>query len=38
MNPQFEKQLEASVRRELDALGELPAPPLGPEEVDRMLP
>ena len=27
MNPQFEKQLEASVRRELDALGELPAPP-----------
>ena len=27
MNPQYEKQLEASVRRELDALGELPAPP-----------
>jgi hypothetical protein len=27
MNPQYEKQLEASVRRELAALGELPAPP-----------
>src|SRR5262245_38583435 len=27
MNPQYEKQLEASVRRELDALDELPAPP-----------
>jgi len=27
MNPQYEKQLEAGVRRELDALGELPAPP-----------
>jgi hypothetical protein len=27
MNPQYEQQLEASVRRELDALGELPAPP-----------
>jgi hypothetical protein len=27
MNPQYEKQLEASVRRELEALGELPAPP-----------
>jgi hypothetical protein len=27
MNPHDEKQLEASVRRELDALGELPAPP-----------
>jgi len=26
MNPQYEKQLEASVRRELDTLGELPAP------------
>jgi hypothetical protein len=27
MDPQYEKQLEACVRRELDALGELPAPP-----------
>jgi hypothetical protein len=27
MNPDHEKQLEASVRRELAALGELPAPP-----------
>jgi len=27
MNPNYEKQLEASVRRELDALGELTAPP-----------
>ena len=27
MNPQYKKQLEASVRRELEALGELPAPP-----------
>lgn len=27
MNPQYEKQLEAGVRRELDALGELSAPP-----------
>ena len=27
MNPDYEKQLEASVRRELDALGDLPAPP-----------
>ncbi len=27
MNPQYEKQLEASVRRELEALGELSAPP-----------
>lgn len=27
MNPQYDKQLEAGVRRELDALGELPAPP-----------
>jgi hypothetical protein len=27
MNPRYEKQLEASVRRELDALGELSAPP-----------
>lgn len=27
MNPQYEKQLEASVRCELDALGEMPAPP-----------
>jgi len=27
MNPQQEQQLEASVRRELDALGELTAPP-----------
>jgi len=27
MNPQYEKQLEASVRRELNALAELPAPP-----------
>jgi hypothetical protein len=27
MNPQYEKQLEACVRRELDALGELPTPP-----------
>jgi hypothetical protein len=27
MNPQYEKQLEACVRRELDALGELAAPP-----------
>lgn len=27
MNPQYEKQLEAGVRRELEALGELPAPP-----------
>jgi hypothetical protein len=27
MNPQYEKQLEACVRRELDALGELPAAP-----------
>ena len=27
MNPQYEKQLEACVRRELEALNELPAPP-----------
>ena len=27
MNPQYEKQLEACVQRELDALSELPAPP-----------
>lgn len=27
MNPRYEKQLEASVRRELEVLGELPAPP-----------
>ena len=27
MNPEYEKQLETSVRRELDALGELSAPP-----------
>jgi hypothetical protein len=27
MNPEYEKQLEASVRRELNALGDLPAPP-----------
>lgn len=27
MNPDYEKQLETSVRRELEALGELPAPP-----------
>ena len=27
MNPEYEKQLEAGVRRELDALGELSAPP-----------
>jgi len=27
MNPQYEKELEGCVRRELDALGELPAPP-----------
>ncbi len=27
MNPQYEKQLEASIRRELDTLGELSAPP-----------
>jgi hypothetical protein len=27
MDPQYEKQLEACVRRELDALGEIPAPP-----------
>jgi hypothetical protein len=27
MNPQYEQQLEACVRRELDALGELSAPP-----------
>lgn len=26
MSPQYEKQLEASVRRELEALGEVPAP------------
>lgn len=27
MTPDYEKQLEARVRRELDALGEIPAPP-----------
>src|SRR5689334_22533867 len=27
MNPQYEKQLEVCVQRELDALNELPAPP-----------
>ena len=27
MNPRYEKQLETSVRRELEVLGELPAPP-----------
>jgi len=27
MNPEYEKQLEAAVRRELNALGELEAPP-----------
>lgn len=27
MNPEYQKQLEAGVRRELESLGELPAPP-----------
>jgi len=37
MNPDHEKQLEASVRRELDALGELPAPPALANRIMRVL-
>ena len=37
MNPQHEKQLEACVRRELDALGELPAPPALANRILRAL-
>lgn len=37
MNPDHEKQLEASVRRELDALGDLPAPPALANRIMRVL-
>jgi len=37
MNPQYEKQLEASVRQELDTLGELPAPPALANRIMRVL-
>ena len=37
MNPDYEKQLEASVRRELDALGDLPAPPALANRIMRVL-
>lgn len=37
MNPDYEKQLEARVRRELDALGELPAPPALANQIMRVL-
>ena len=37
MNPDYEKQLEARVRRELDALGELPAPPALANRIMRVL-
>ena len=37
MNPQYEKQLEASIRRELNALGELAAPPALANRVLRAL-
>ena len=37
MNPQYEKQLEACVRRELDALGELPAPPALANQIMRAI-
>lgn len=37
MNPEYEKQLEARVRRELDALGELSAPPALANRILRTL-
>ncbi|NOS71881.1 MAG: hypothetical protein HOP33_18365 [Verrucomicrobia bacterium] len=37
MNPQHEKQLEASVRRELDSLSELPAPPALANRIMRVI-
>lgn len=37
MNPQYEKQLEASVRRELETLGELPAPPALANRILRVI-
>lgn len=37
MNPDYEKQLEASVRRELDALGDLSAPPALTNRIMRVL-
>lgn len=37
MNPEYEKQLEARVRRELDVLGELPAPPALANRILRAL-
>lgn len=37
MNPHYEQQLEASVRRELDALGELPAPPALANQILRAI-
>jgi uncharacterized membrane protein len=37
MNPQYEKQLEASVRRELDTLGEMPAPPALAHRIMRVI-
>jgi len=37
MNPEYEKQLEAAVRRELKALGELEAPPEIARRVMRVL-
>jgi len=37
MNPDYEKQLEARVRRELDALGDLPAPPALANRIMRVL-
>jgi len=37
MNPEYEKQLETSVRRELDALGELAAPPALANQILRAI-
>lgn len=37
MNPDYEKQLAARVRRELDTLGELPAPPALAHRIMRVL-
>lgn len=37
MNPQYEQQLEASVRRELNVLGELPAPPALANRILRVI-
>ena len=37
MNAEYEKQLEAGIRRELDALGELEAPPEIARRVMRVI-